>query len=112
MKNIFVVFILVGSFGVFADEYYFVCNELDDDLKITSYEKVLIINTKEKYMKFNDVKHTGYFKNTDLIVEASYLESTAENGSILNFEKITGKLVHYFYGVNFFKCTKVNKMMP
>jgi hypothetical protein len=112
MKNILGTLILFGSFEVFADEYYFVCNELDNDLEITSYEKVLIINTKEKYMKFNNVKHTGYFKNTDLIVEASYLESIAENGSIVNFEKISGKLVHYYNGVNFFKCTKANKMMP
>ena len=65
-----------------------------------------------KYMKFNNVKHTGYFKNTDLIVEASYDESIAENGSIVNFEKISGRLTHYFYGVNFFQCTKANKMMP
>ena len=55
MKNILGTLILFGSFEVFADEYYFVCNELDNDLEITSYEKVLIINTKEKYMKFNNV---------------------------------------------------------
>ena len=112
MKNILLTLILFGSFGDFADEYYFVCNKLDNDMEITSYERVLIINTKEKYMDFNDVKHAGYFKNTDTIVEASYLESMAKNGSIVNFEKISGKLVHYFNGMNFFKCTKVNKMMP
>ena len=112
MKNILVTLMLFGSFGVFADEYYFVCNELDNDLKITSFEKVLIINTEEKFMTLNNVKHSGYFKNTDLIVEASYDESIAENGSIVNFEKISGRLTHYFYGVNFFQCTKANKMMP
>tara|TARA_Y100001935_G_C17260904_1_gene486321 strand:+ start:208 stop:546 length:339 start_codon:yes stop_codon:yes gene_type:complete len=112
MKNILVTLMLWSSFGVFADEYYFVCNELDDDLEITSYEKVLIINTKEKYIKFNNVKHADYFKNTDLIVEASDLESIAENGSILNFDKISGRLTHYFYGVNFYKCTKANKLIP
>ena len=112
MKKLLALLLLFGSFGVFADEYYFICNELDNDLEITSYKKVLIINTKEKYMKFNNVKHTGYFKNTDLIVEASYDESISENGSIVNFEKISGRLTHYFYGMNFFQCTKANKMMP
>ena len=110
MKKLMIVMLFASTLQ--ANEYSFVCNELDNDLKVTSFEKVLIINTEEKFMKLNNVKHSGYFKNTDLIVEASYLESSAENGSILNFEKISGKLVHYFNGMNFFKCRKADRMMP
>ena len=70
MKHTLALVLMVfGSFGAFANEYSFVCNELDNDLKITSFEKVLIINTEEKFMTLNNVKHSGYFKNTDLIVQ-------------------------------------------
>jgi len=110
MKKLMIVMLFASTLQ--ANEYSFICNELDDDLKITSYEKVLIINTEEKNMKFNNVKHSYNFQNTDLVVEASYEKSSAKNGSILNFEKISGKLVHYFNGVNFFKCRKADRMMP
>jgi len=112
-KNILVTLMVFGSLGVFANEFSFICNEPDVDLKITSSEKVLIINTEEKHIKFNDVEHSFNFQNSDLLVQATFSKDPSqENRSILKFEKISGKLVHYFNGVNFFKCRRANRMMP
>lgn len=112
MKNILLTLMLFGSFGVFADEYYFVCNELNDDLEITPFEQELTINTKEKFIEFTYITHKDNFKNKDDIVEASYGDLMKENSSIVTFNKISGSLSHYNFGVNLYKCRKVNKMMP
>jgi hypothetical protein len=112
MKNILVTLMLFGSFGVFADEYYFVCNELDDDLKITTFEQELTINTKKKFIEFSYITHKDTFKNKDNLIEASDGSSKKKNQSIVTFNKISGSLTHYNSGVNFYKCRKVNKMMP
>ena len=112
MKNILVTLMLFGSIGVFADEYYFVCNELDNDLEITPFEQELTINTKKKFIEFSYITHKGNFRNKDDFVEASYGASDTDISSIVTFNKISGSLTHYNFGVNFYKCRKVNKMMP
>ena len=111
MKKLMIVMLFASTLQ--ANEYSFICNELDNDLKITSYEKVLIINTEDKHIKFNDVEHLFNFQNSDSLVQATFnKDPSKESRSILEFEKISGKLVHYFNGVNFFKCRKADRMMP
>lgn len=96
-----------------ANEYSFICNKKGDNHNINSYETVLKINTEAKHIKFNDVEHSFNFQNSDSLVQATFnKDPSKENRSILKFEKISGKLVHYFNGVNFFKCRKADRMMP
>ena len=103
---------LFVSFGAFADEYYFVCNELDKNLEITPLESELIINTKKKFIEFRYIKHSAAFRNTNDMVEATYGSLKEQNQSIVDFNKISGNLTHYSSGVDLYKCRKVEKMMP
>tara|TARA_Y100001970_G_C13671356_1_gene573193 strand:+ start:115 stop:450 length:336 start_codon:yes stop_codon:yes gene_type:complete len=111
MKKLLALLFL--SAFAFADEYYFVCNELNDDLEMTTFEQELTINTKKKFIEFRYITHSATFKNTSEIVDASYGSLKEKNQSIVTFNKISGSLTHYnSFGVNLYKCRKVNKMMP
>ena len=112
MHKIHLSFLFIFSTSIFGDEYYFVCNELDNDLEITPFEQELTINTKKKFIEFSYITHKDNFINIDDIVEASYGSSKKKNQSIVTFNKISGSLIHYNFGVNLYKCRKVEKMMP
>ena len=70
----------------FADEYYFVCNELDNDLEITPFEQELTINTKKKFIEFSYITHIILEIKT---IKASYGASDTDISSIVTFNKIS-----------------------
>ena len=50
MHKIHLSFLFIFSTSIFGDEYYFVCNELDNDLEITPIEQELALSSFYKIL--------------------------------------------------------------
>ena len=115
MKKILALLLITPI--MYAKEYTFTCVYLENDNPAES----LLINTKEKYITFNNnAKYSDGWEETETFVGAELVVGGVRN--TISFNKITGNLQQYnkitlkngfFDSTTYnFNCVPVKRLMP
>jgi len=112
IKIILLTMIIFLSFGAVAKENVFICN-LSNSSGVGKFDYSLIINTKLKYLRFNDAKYDEEFQITDVYIEDSIKNDPDFGNGSISFNNITGELKRKSGGDNwwFYECRKTSKLV-
>ena len=109
MKNILLTLMVFASFGAFAEELTFVCDDVNSSSDIP---ESLVVNTQKSYLIFSKVKYDIYVNDETLIMSR---HKDNESHEIVEIDKVSGWLKYFmikpFDTSGVFKCTKQSRLM-
>ena len=114
-RKLILIFLCIGALEAYSDEKAFVCRFSDSPEREDSYWLTLIINTKQKYLRFGDIIYNESFINSDLYVEAIVADNEEWVNSNIQFNKITGETIRRQIGnasfAVFYDCKATSKLL-